>query len=240
MDNKLIGKYINKAINDYKLTQKFRFLGDILKTKYGFPYYFKSLIKKENKVFSFNSLDNTYKQLYYDLIELIELNLYDNEVSTFKPILKDTHLYIYSKVITNYEIVILERVIERMKVSYETIGEFGTIRELRKALSDYKYYKRFRFLGHLFLDNNNIAYGFCDYFKNRILSYSFKQHIIHELKKDLDNDVVNKGGYGFWYDSTHLNVKGFNLRIEHLNRTIRRLEKENFEKMIENLKGNKV
>ena len=238
MDNKLIEKYINKAINDYKLTQKFRFLGDILKTKYGFPYYFKSLIKKENKVFSFNSLDNTYKQLYYDLIELIQLNLYDNEVSTFKPILKDTHLYISSKVITNYEIVILERVIERMKVSYETIGEFGTIRELRKALSDYKYYKRFRFLGHLFLDNNNIAYGFCDYFKNRILSYSFKQHILDELKKDLDNDF--NVGFGFWYKTTDFGVEGFNLRIEHLNRTIRRLEKENFEKMIENLKGNKV
>lgn len=229
-NHEIIMKLIKIALRDYKLTKSFRFLGKRLKTKYGFPYYFKSLIKKEFKLKSYNDLDLKYVNLLPNILEIIELSLYENEKSIFSPIIKETHLYIFNKIITEYEVKILDDVNEHLDVSYETIGNIGNMTIIKKALNEYKFYSKFSFLPI----PSRFHFGFCHYIKFTISSSIKRDKIIDELRKDRLNYTSN-----FWYVPVFENTDGLKIRYEHLKRTLYRLKKENFDSYIENLrKGN--
>ena len=93
---------------------------------------------------------------------------------------------------------------------------------LKRALKDYRFYKKLRFLGFFYLNYNNIAFGYCNYFEKFFKNRSNINIILEELDKD---NFTSSYTEDFWYVPSYKSVEGFNLRIENLEYTIKRLER---------------
>lgn len=92
----------------------------------------------------------------------------------------------------------------------------------KRALKDYRFYKKLRFLGFFYLNYNNIAYGYCNYFEK----FFNNRYVINILLEELGKDnFTSSYGKDFWYVPSYKSVEGFNLRIENLEHTINRLER---------------
>lgn len=232
-NREIILKLLKKGLHDYKVTtSSFDFYADMLYTKYGFNNYFYNLVCKEYKnKFNKTEISNEYFEIYNNIINLIDKVLILDEVELFREVLMNNKIYVYSKEINYYEIIILQRLIYNIeKRNFLNENKRIVLNNLKKVLKEYKFYNFFYFL-YFFDTFTNIGYGFCLFLERRNPIYH--KEILKEL--EMDKDIYYNYSKYFWYIPCHRSKRGVELRIENIERTIKRLENENFDNFINGL-----
>lgn len=213
-NKKIILPMLERALTLYKISLFFWWfplIPILLRTDEGFCYYFKKVLLRKVglNLNDYDLLSDEDLALHSEIIDILRYNAFEdaeNKTSNWFPL----YYQGINKECFTGRIRTLESAISDMKQWKGGLKSGLIYSDLKIALKDYKLAQKFYFLRRFL----NIQYGFCWYFlKNHI------DGIVDELEKDADK----KSKYFVWYPLTKIGLKQ---RIDNIERTMERLEKE--------------